>query len=133
MPNKALQPTVLPPLRYGKTSAELGRWGAGKASQPFPIDPMTTKGLPTVVPFDKCHGFGGALALSVSQTGDPERHRLSFSTWASVSCAVGFSLAGRACGFAKPRWHRKGPRPNQALQPTPWIALAIPSPLVRRG
>jgi len=25
-PNKALQPTVLPPLRCGKTSAELGRW-----------------------------------------------------------------------------------------------------------
>jgi len=27
MPNKALQPTVLPPLRYGKTAAEL--WGLG--------------------------------------------------------------------------------------------------------
>ena len=24
-PNKALQPTVLPPLRYGKTAAELER------------------------------------------------------------------------------------------------------------
>ena len=28
LPNKALQPTVLPPLRYGKTSAELGRYAA---------------------------------------------------------------------------------------------------------
>jgi len=27
-PNKALQPTVLPSLRYGKTAAELGRWAA---------------------------------------------------------------------------------------------------------
>ncbi len=26
MPNKALQPTVLPPLRCGWSSAELGRW-----------------------------------------------------------------------------------------------------------
>ncbi len=25
IPNKALQPTVLPPLRYGKTAAELVR------------------------------------------------------------------------------------------------------------
>jgi hypothetical protein len=25
-PNKALQPTVLPSLRYGKTAAEFGRW-----------------------------------------------------------------------------------------------------------
>ena len=28
MPNKTLQPTVLPSLRYGKTAAELGRWAA---------------------------------------------------------------------------------------------------------
>jgi len=29
MANKALQPTFLPPLRYGKSAAELGRytWG----------------------------------------------------------------------------------------------------------
>jgi hypothetical protein len=26
LPNKALQPTVLPSLRYGKTAAELRRW-----------------------------------------------------------------------------------------------------------
>ncbi|MGH8653673.1 MAG: hypothetical protein ACREYE_16560, partial [Gammaproteobacteria bacterium] len=131
--HKALQPTVLPPLRCGKTAAELGRWGAGKASQRFPIEPMTTQGLPTVVPFDKRHGFGSALALPGSPNGNPERHRLSFSTWASVSCAVGFSLAGLACGFAKPRWHRTGPRPNHALQPTPWNTFAFPGPLVRRG
>ena len=91
------------------------------------------KALPTVVPFDKCRGFGSALALPASQSGEPERYRLSFSTWASVSCAVGFSLAGRACGFAEPRWHRTGPRPNHALQPTPWIALAFPSLRGRRG
>lgn len=34
MPNKALQPTVLPPLRYGETSAELERWGANDALSP---------------------------------------------------------------------------------------------------
>ena len=28
LPNKALQPTVLPPLRCGKPAAELGRWAA---------------------------------------------------------------------------------------------------------
>jgi len=26
MPNKALQPTDLPSLRYGKSAAEFGRW-----------------------------------------------------------------------------------------------------------
>jgi hypothetical protein len=26
MPNKAIQPTVLPPLRFGKPAAELGRF-----------------------------------------------------------------------------------------------------------
>jgi hypothetical protein len=70
----------------------------------FPFERMNTQGLPTVVPFDKRHGFGSTLALPGSPNGDPKRHRLSFST-ASVSRAVGFSLAGRACGFAKPWWH----------------------------
>jgi len=27
----------------------------------------------------------------------------------------------------------QAPWPNHALQPTPWIAVAFPSPLVRRG
>ena len=123
--------------RFSKPSCParliLFRWGAGKASQRFPIEPMTTQGLPTVVPFDKCRGFGNVFALPGSPSGAPTRHRLPFSTWASVSCAVGFSLAGRACGFAEPRWHRTGPRPNHALQPTPWIALAFPSLRGRRG
>jgi hypothetical protein len=85
-PNKRFQPTSTLRCRSGEAAAEPGRWGAGKASQRFPIEPMTTQGLPTVVPFDKCRGFGSALALPGSPSGDPERHPLSFSTWASVSC-----------------------------------------------
>jgi hypothetical protein len=44
---------------------------------------MTTRALPTVVLFDKRRGFGRALALPGSPSGEAKRHRLSSSTWAS--------------------------------------------------
>ena len=51
---------------------------------------MTTQAFPTVVPFDKRRGFGNDSVLSGSPSGDPDRHRLSFTTGASVRRAVGF-------------------------------------------
>jgi hypothetical protein len=38
-------------VAFGARSLSVRRWGAGKASQRFPLEPMTTQGFPTVVPF----------------------------------------------------------------------------------
>ena len=35
MPNKALHPTFLPSLRYGKNAAELGRYACGPSGLTF--------------------------------------------------------------------------------------------------
>jgi len=80
---------------------------------------MTTQALPTVVPFDKRHDSGKGVVLSGFPSGDPDRHRLSFSTGASVRCAGGFHLAGLPGAFVEPRWYWKGPRPNHAPEGTP--------------
>ena len=46
LPNKALQPTVLPPLRHGKTAAELGRW-CRAARRILDLSPITSRRIRT--------------------------------------------------------------------------------------
>ncbi|MCI0558078.1 MAG: hypothetical protein MN733_06255 [Nitrososphaera sp.] len=77
-------------------------------------------------------GHAQALPGSEVDHGTRREPRRSVASGASDLQRFGIERFEQRLSEARLR-RSQTPWPNQALQPTPWIAVAFPSPLARRG